>query len=205
MLILCLTCGLTYALKNYCRYNHLNFRRLKEISTLLKQCIYLCSRMGFDAKYKKIIYDTNELSTTFYKLLMLTHQEYETTITLSRFGSTAVCCGLVHQIDNRAIHMMDVGNAPRQVYYSLIRTQRSNKGGIHRTINVLHGLAEHDVSENISLFSSDTEIEMEMETDDNLDEKTIVNKKNWNKFLSLLELDCVDSSNPEESSCECIN
>ena len=180
------------ALKNYCRENHLNFRRLKETSALLRQCIHICGRMGFDAKYhvnefKEI--DRNQLSVTFYNLLTLTHQEYQTTITQGRFGGVvAKCCGLVHQIDNRSIHLMDVGNNINQVYYALIRSQRSNNSGINRTISVLHGLAEHDVpSGHLSLFASDTETD----NDSDCDEKSLRCKSNWTKFLSLLETECV--------------
>ncbi|XWV24650.1 putative ATP-dependent helicase [Tupanvirus deep ocean] len=176
-------------LRIYCKENHLNFKRFKEIATLLKQCIYIGNRnyIGLKAYHNVTNFknpDTRVLSKTFYYLLSLTHQDYETTIHHNSNGNMiARCGGLEHKIDNRSIHLMNVGNNPRQIYYSLVRTQRNTKKGIMRIVNVLHAVSDHDLDESdISIFSSDVESDGEFD-----DDKSLSEKENWKKFLSVIE------------------
>ncbi|XWV25887.1 putative ATP-dependent helicase [Tupanvirus soda lake] len=205
-------------LRIYCKENHLNFKRFKEIATLLKQCIYIGNRnyIGLKAYHNVTTFkipDARELGKTFYHLLSLTHQDYETSINHNSNGNMiAICGGLEHKIDNRSIHLMNVGNSPRQIYYSLVRTQRKTKKGIMRIVNVLHAISDHDVDESdISIFSSDVESDGEFD-----DDKSISEKENWKKFLSVIESKLLpptnillyhdksqtDSSSDNDNSCD---
>lgn len=174
-------------LRIFCQDNQLNFHRFKETVTLLKQCVSVGNRVRLNACYHSNDIeniDVKDLGKTFYHLLSLTHQDYETTISPDlRGGLIADCAGLRHRIDNRSLHLMELGNTD-QIYYSLVRTQRTAKNGMFRMINVLHAVPESDMSgENLSIFSSD------IDSDENIERfvSTLSNKQNWNKFLAIVE------------------
>lgn len=184
-------------LKNFCRDNQLNFRRFKEIIALLKQCIYIGNKNYFNIYYNfKTFIPPNiiELGKTFYHLLTLTHREYETIITHNPNGQfVAICAGLEHKIDNRSVHRMNLGNNTKKIYYSLARSQKKTKYGIVRIINLLHTIPdfEHD-EENFSIFSSDTELEID-ELSDLDNQNKISDKNSWSKYLSIMESKIIDT------------
>lgn len=193
-------------LRKFCKDNQLNFRRFKEIVMFLKQCVFIGNKqhISLNAKLKTDISDISDinrsdLSKTFYYLLGLTHLDYVTTIKISNRGTiVAECGGLPHSINNHSINKMNVGNNPHQIYYSLIRTQRTTKKGIMRIINVMHTIPMVD-DDTFSIFSSDVESGSEQEQRMVPFDKQIldfnkqpdINKNNWNKFLSLMEINMV--------------
>lgn len=72
-------------LKNFCNNYHLNFKRFKEIISLLKKCLHICNQQEiYVSSYSDIKNLTNKtinsLGKTFYYLLTITHQEYLTTV-----------------------------------------------------------------------------------------------------------------------------
>lgn len=191
-------------LRIFCRDNQLNFRRFKEIVSLLKQCVHISNRqhiaLNASLPSNMSYIDTEELGRTFYYLLGLTHLDYVTTIKPSnRGGVIAMCGGLDHSINNRSINKMNIGNNYQQIYYSLIRTQRTTKKGVMlgisnpsmtcssqdkvmRMISVMHAVPSLETDdENFSIFSSDIESGSEIE---NLSQSIDLDQNN---FLSIIE------------------
>ena len=211
-------------LRNFCRDNQLNFRRFKNTVTILKQCMIVCNRMALRVSHNVKTFirpNLEELSRTFYNLLALTHHDYITTVHYNFTGDvTAICGGLQHKIDNRAIHQMELGNNMRQVYYALVRTQKTTRNGyVLRIINVLHSIPQDDVDEDTpSIFSSD----IDSDTDSELSGLDIpiqahetdfvrsssqpiliktTKKQKWTQFLELAEstIPCDESSSSDGS------
>jgi HrpA-like RNA helicase len=177
-------------LKLYCRKNHLNLKCFKESVTLIKKCMHISNH-----NYYKIVINQNteplkminfeELSNTFYRLLVLTHHDYETTIIHKPNGNTiAVCNGIEYKIDRKAVHLMNVGNSPNKIYYSLVKTQKNTNKGTIRIINVLHAVFD-DETDNINIFMSESDIEQEINI---LSDDDIIINDNWNNFFSDCDL-----------------
>ena len=202
-------------LRAYCRENQLCFRRFKETVVLLKQCVIISNRLGLRAYHNVRTFErprAEDLGKTFYHLLSLTHQDYVTTVHYNFTGDvTALCSSLQHKIDNRSIHLMELGNNMRQVYYSLVRTQRTTKKGhVLRIINVLHTIPQDDIDEDTpSIFSSDIDSDPDSELSVAIGIEPLTrsssqpilikgtNKERWAHFLAMNE--CEADSNSDGS------
>ena len=200
-------------LKSYCHENYVNFYKLRETTLILKKCITIGNTMGLHFQYNfpiqeqgnnktpsNIYHNTKKfkipsvkiLGKTFYQLLSLTHQDYEIRFYQNSKGKiVANYDNTEYQIDNKAIHSMNVGNNNQQICYLLIKNQKYTKAGILKIINVFHAVPKMDNDNNddnnnddkFSIFSSDAGSEY-----DSL-RSSFSDIQNWNNYLPSLEID----------------
>lgn len=174
-------------LKFFCQKNQLNFKCFKDAIQLLKKCIIIVNKyFYYNTNFiKSSLIDYEELSNTFYSLLSQTHSDYETTIVHKSNGNTvAICNGIEYKIDRKAIHLMNVGNSSKKIYYSLVQTHKCTKKGTIRIINVLHAII--DESDTTKIFMSESDVEDETNTLD-----YTISDDSWDNFLANYKLtDC---------------
>ena len=157
-------------MRQFCNTYSLNFHKLKLIIDLLKKCITIGNtqpiNLNIYCNFQKFhVPDLHQLSRTFYSLLELTYQDFETTITKAHNGKFVANCNNdlldKYQIDIKSIHKMELGNDLNKVYYTVCHTEcQTNKGKI-KIINVLHALPNECESEedSFSIFDSQEENE----------------------------------------------
>ena len=151
--------------RNYCKENYLNFRKMKEICILCKECVTIANKNGlfsfFDKNYPiKHQPDKKVFSHVFYLLLQKTHRDYALSIDNLGNNIRAICCGQDHIIDNRSINNMYYGSSVRtNPSYALVRTERMTKQKTRiRLIHIVHGIPDKlpDADDDcLSIFSSD--------------------------------------------------
>lgn len=167
-------------LRLYCIENHLNFRKFREITLLLKRCVHICN--DFKIRINRnltpfAVPSSEELGKTFYNLLAITHQDCLTSVHYNFHGNiVADCDGSQYKVDNKSVHTMVLGDNMAQEYYALVRTERTaKKGNIFRIINILHSIPHEKEDDTPSIFSSDIETDsvasmnnMEYEPEDDI-------------------------------------
>jgi len=154
-------------LKAFCKKYHLRFQKFKEVIFLLKDCLTIASHKKINLDIPKNIGkmtfpDPVELSYTFYHLLSITHQDYEASVVYNHQGCVAIMNDQEYRIDNRSVHLMDVGNCMYQIYYALVLSEKQVKKETIKIIHVLHTIPPDNDEDSFSIFHSDAHSDDEL-------------------------------------------
>lgn len=155
-------------LKIFCYENNLNFRKMRDIITLIKNCIYHLKKLNTivhipntNTLIPKSEIDTinrKEISEKIYDSLQYAYHDYRTTMYYDTYGNLkAICDNYIYTVDIHCIDCMRIGHDMTQVYYSILFNQRTTKtNNVFRMIGLFHSIPKDSCIEDVpSIFSSD--------------------------------------------------
>jgi len=139
------------SLQKFCSIHKFNFKRFREITNILKQCIIIGTNMNLNITYDHrsfIAPDSTSISKTFQHLLDLTHPDCKMLTMRHEF----ICDGKLYNVDEKSVHthslydsikfsktgqLIQLKNLP--TCYAVVRSTSGKKN----FINVFHTI-EHD-------------------------------------------------------------